>query len=364
MARSDAYWYRRSQRMRLMETERKQDSTNSEGANSSNGSHSHQAGGLESLRQAVPPGISHKPEEGNGNWTTHAPQPGPAAPAAQKLAPAVVNAWQRVQLARHPDRPHTLDYIQRLCTDFVELHGDRLFGDDASIVGGLACFNGQTVMVIGQQKGRSTRENIARNFGMPQPEGYRKAKRLMEHAARFGFPILTFIDTPGANPGMQSEERGIGQAIAESLVTMLDIEVPFIATVIGEGGSGGALAIGLGDRILMLENSVYSVASPEAAATILWRDAAQAPAAAQTMRITAPDLLDLGVIDEVIPEPEGGAHTDSASAMESVRDAIARHLDDLLALYSLKTKKGQRELLETRRRKYLRMGRFERLGEE
>jgi acetyl-CoA carboxylase carboxyl transferase subunit alpha len=344
-----------------METERQQNTANTD---KSNGSHQ----GLEALRQAVPPGISHKPSDShtNGAAATSATSPSPhAAPtshAAPKGTQAEVNAWQRVQLARHPDRPHTLDYIQRICTEFVELHGDRLFGEDASIIGGLGCFNGETVMVIGQQKGRSTRENIARNFGMPQPEGYRKAKRLMEHAARFGFPILTFIDTPGASPGVPSEERGIGQAIAENLVTMLSLDVPLIATVLGEGGSGGALAIGLGDRILMLENSIYSVASPEAAATILWRDAGQAPAAAHTMRITASDLLEFGVVDEVIPEPEGGAHTDPGTSIDAVRDAIARHLDDLRALYSLKTKKGQRELLDARRRKYLRIGQFETLN--
>ncbi len=335
-----------------MDTEHKQDTANRD---KSNGSHQ----GLEALRQAVPPGISQKPAEAHVNGTSGADH---QAGAVSKQSQAEVNAWQRVQIARHPDRPHTLDYIQRICTEFVELHGDRLYGDDAAIIGGLGCFNGETVMVIGQQKGRSTRENIARSFGMPQPEGYRKAKRLMEHAARFGFPILTFIDTPGASPGVQSEERGIGQAIAESLVTMLDVEVPLIATVVGEGGSGGALAIGLGDRILMLENSIYSVASPEAAATILWRDAGQAPAAASTMRITAPDLLEFGVIDEVIPEPEGGAHTDPGTAIEAVRDAIARHLEDLRSLYSLKTKKGPRELLEARRLKYLRIGEFEQIA--
>jgi acetyl-CoA carboxylase carboxyl transferase subunit alpha len=269
-----------------------------------------------------------------------------------------LTAWQRVQIARHPDRPHTLDYIQRLCGDFVEMHGDRLFGDDAAIIGGLASFNEQTVMVIGQQKGRSTKENITRNFGMPQPEGYRKAQRLMLHAARFGFPVLTFIDTPGASPGVQSEERGIGQAIAYNLVTMLEIEVPIIATVIGEGGSGGALAIGVGDRILMLENSIYSVASPEAAAAILWRDSAQASAAADTMRITAPDLHELGIADEVIPEPEGGAHAAANEAIDATGEAIARHLADLRSHYSLDTERGPRSLLEARRAKYRLMGRY------
>jgi acetyl-CoA carboxylase carboxyl transferase subunit alpha len=292
-----------------------------------------------SYRSLVPPGVSHRPEP-----------PPPPKPT--------LTAWQRVQIARHPDRPHTLDYIQRLCGDFVEMHGDRLFGDDAAIIGGLASFNEQTVMVIGQQKGRSTKENITRNFGMPQPEGYRKAQRLMLHAARFGFPVLTFIDTPGASPGVQSEERGIGQAIAYNLVTMLEIEVPIIATVIGEGGSGGALAIGVGDRILMLENSIYSVASPEAAAAILWRDSAQASAAADTMRITAPDLHELGIADEVIPEPEGGAHAAANEAIDATGEAIARHLADLCSHYSLDTERGPRTLLEARRAKYRLMGRY------
>jgi acetyl-CoA carboxylase carboxyl transferase subunit alpha len=277
-------------------------------------------------------------------------------PGTSRKSQSEVSPWQRVQLARHPERPHTLDYIQKICTDFVELHGDRLFGDDASIIGGMASFGGQTVMVIGHQKGNSTKENIARNFGMPQPEGYRKAQRLMEHAARFGFPILTFIDTPGANPGMQAEERGIGQAIAANLMTMLTVEVPIIATVIGEGGSGGALAIGLGDRVLMLENSIYSVASPEASATILWHDAGQAPAAAEAMRITAPDLLGFGIIDEIVPEPEGGAHTDQTTTFEAVREAIARNLADLQETYAPQTRKGSKKLLEDRHAKYERMG--------
>ncbi len=294
-------------------------------------------------RDMVPPGISRN----NGPEAQHLPRP------KQELS-----AWQRVQIARHPDRPHTLDYIQKLCPDFVEMHGDRLFGDDPAIVGGIGEFAGQTVMVIGQQKGRTTKENIARSFGMPQPEGYRKAQRLMQHAARFGFPILTFIDTPGASPGVQSEERGIGQAIAASLMTMLSIEVPVIATVIGEGGSGGALAIGIGDRVLMLENSIYSVASPEAAAAILWRDASQASTAAETMRITAPDLFHLGVIDAIIPEPQGGAHNDSGETLDLVYDVLVRTLDEIKAAYPLHTKKGARQLLEDRRRKYRIMGQY------
>jgi acetyl-CoA carboxylase carboxyl transferase subunit alpha len=285
-----------------------------------------------SLREYVPPGISHvRPQ---------------------------VPPWKRVQIARDPERPHTLDYVTRLCADFVELHGDRLFGEDAAIVGGLASFEGQTVMVIGQQKGRNTKENVTRNFGLAQPEGYRKAERLMKHAARFGFPIITFIDTPGANPGVASEERGIGQAIAQNILVMLEIAVPFIAVVIGEGGSGGALAIGVGDRILMLENSIYSVASPEAAAAILWRDAAQASSAAETMRITAPDLLQFGIIDEIVPEPEGGAHTDPAASLEAVREGIARHLGELQSTYDLSTPEGARALLEARREKFRVMGRF------
>lgn len=292
-------------------------------------------------RDMVPPGISHKD--------------GASSVAARK---GEMSAWQRVQIARHPERPHALDYIQRLCVDFVEMHGDRLFGDDAAIVGGLARFDEDTVMVIGQQKGRTTKENISRNFGMPQPEGYRKAQRLMEHAARFGFPILTFIDTPGASPGMQSEERGIGQAIAASIMAMLRIEVPIIAVVIGEGGSGGAIAVGVADRMLMLENSIYSVASPEASATILWRDASQASAAAEAMRITADDLLGFGVIDEVIPEPKGGAHNDAAAAMDSVREAIARHLTEIQSTYALHTKRGTRQLLEDRRNKFRLMGQY------
>jgi acetyl-CoA carboxylase carboxyl transferase subunit alpha len=308
---------------------------------SSNNNRNHTPVG--SLREYVPAGISHKEN-----------MPLPTSTHDRPSIPP----WERVKIARNPDRPHTLDYVARLCTDFVEFHGDRLYGEDAAIVGGLASFEGQTVMVIGQQKGRNTKENVTRNFAMPQPEGYRKAERLMKHAARFNFPVLTFIDTPGANPGVQSEERGIGQAIAQNLLVMLELAVPLITVVIGEGGSGGALAIGLGDRIIMLENSIYSVASPEAAAAILWRDAAQASSAAETMRITAPDLLEFGIIDEIVPEPEGGAHTDPATALESVREVVARHLADLQSTFDLTTPEGSRALLEARREKFRVMGRF------
>lgn len=267
-------------------------------------------------------------------------------------------AWQRVQLARHPDRPHTLDYIRQLCTDFVELHGDRQFGDDAAIVGGLARFEGRTVVVVGHQKGSSTKENLARNFGMPLPEGYRKALRLMHHAEKFGFPLITVIDTPGASPGMASEERGQAMAIAENLLGMLTLNVPIVAVVAGEGGSGGALALGVADRILMLENAIYAVATPEASATILWHDAKQAPMAAEAMKITAQDLAAFGVVDEVIAEPEGGAHLNVTLTMDRVRDALARHLHDLEDTYSQRGKIGLRRLLENRRRKYERIGRF------
>lgn len=237
--------------------------------------------------------------------------------------------WTRVKLARHPERPHALDYFNRLFSDFVELHGDRRFGDDGALVGGLAEFEGRSVIALGQQKGRDTKENIARNFGMPTPEGYRKALRLMQQAEKFGFPLLCFIDTPGAYPGLQSEERSVAQAIAENLLVLSQLRVPVISVVIGEGGSGGALAIGLADRVLMLENSIYSVASPEASASILWRDAAKAAVAASTMKITAPDLLNFGIIDEVISEPADGAHTDPAATIENVREVILHHLTNL-----------------------------------
>ncbi|MGQ9483213.1 acetyl-CoA carboxylase carboxyltransferase subunit alpha [Chloroflexus sp.] len=266
--------------------------------------------------------------------------------------PQSLTPWDRVQLARHPQRPHTLDYITTLCEDFVELHGDRRFGDDPAIVGGMATFAGQTVMVIGHQKGNDTRENMRRNFGMPHPEGYRKAQRLMRHAEKFGIPVICFVDTPAADPTKSSEERGQANAIAESIMLMTTLRVPSIAVVIGEGGSGGALAISVADRILMQENAIYSVAPPEAAASILWRDAAKAPEAARALKLTAADLYDLQIIDEVIPEPPGGAHADRLTAITTVGERLRVHLADL----------QQRDidtLLRERYRKYRSMGQYQ-----
>jgi acetyl-CoA carboxylase carboxyl transferase subunit alpha len=240
--------------------------------------------------------------------------------------------WDRVQLARHPQRPHTLDYISALCEDFTELHGDRRFGDDAAIVGGLATFAERTVMLIGHQKGSDTRENVKRNFGMPHPEGYRKAQRLMRQAEKFSLPLICFVDTPAADPKKESEERGQGNAIAESILTMTNLRVPIIAAVIGEGGSGGALAISVADRILMQENTVYSVASPEATASILWRDSAKAPDAARALKLTARDLYQLRVIDEVVSEPQGGAHQRPQEAITTLGARIRAHLDEISRL--------------------------------
>jgi acetyl-CoA carboxylase carboxyl transferase subunit alpha len=243
----------------------------------------------------------------------------------------VLTPMGRVLLARNPNRPRTLDYIAQLFENFIELHGDRSFGDDRALLGGLASFRGQTVMILGHQPGgNNTQENIKRNFGMPRPEGYRKAVRLMRHAEKFGFPIVTFIDTPAADPGVGSEERGQGTAIAESLLAMIGTRVPVICVVIGQGGSGGALAISVGDRILMLENAVYAVAPPEACAAILWKDAGKAEEAAATMRITASDIAGFGIIDEVIPEPIP-AHEAPRETIAAVGDRIAAHLDQLTA---------------------------------
>ncbi len=264
---------------------------------------------------------------------------------------------ERLQVARHPRRPTTLDYVQTICDDWFELHGDRHGQDDPAIVGGLAKLGDQPVMIIGHQKGRDTKDNIHRNFGMPNPAGYRKALRLMEHAHRFGLPLLTFIDTPGAYPGVKAEAEGQGEAIATNLQTLFRLEIPIICTVIGEGGSGGALAIGIGDRILMFEHAVYSVISPEGCAAILWKDAKKAPQAAAALRITAQDLLQLEVIDEILPEPVGGAHRAPLEAAQTLKAALLRHLKELSSL-------SGRKLREERYQKFRRMGAFLELAQE
>jgi acetyl-CoA carboxylase carboxyl transferase subunit alpha len=237
--------------------------------------------------------------------------------------------WQKCQLARHPERPYTMAYIHSIFTDFTELHGDRRFADDLALVGGLARFDGEPVVVVGHQKGRDTAEKLRRNFGMPRPEGYRKAIRIMELAARFKRPIISFIDTPGAYPGIDAEQRGQAQAIANNLIEMAGFPVPIIVVVTGEGGSGGALALGVGDRVLMLENSTYSVISPEGCAAILWRDQARAEDAARALRLTATDLKKLGIIDEILPEPAGGAHMDPGEMADTIAAAIRRNLKPL-----------------------------------
>ncbi len=264
---------------------------------------------------------------------------------------AGLSAWQRTQLARHPRRPHARDFIKLLFEDFVELHGDRLYGDDAALVGGLARFDGRGVVVMGHQKGRDTREKIARNFGMPHPEGYRKALRLMQLADKFAKPIVTLIDTPGAYPGVGAEERGQAEAIARNLREMAALRTPMVSVVTGEGGSGGALAIGMGNRVLMLEYAIYSVISPEGCAAILWGDAAKAPEAAESMKITAPDLLRLGVIDAIVPEPVGGAHRNWEATAANLGAALREQLADLGA-------KTPTELAEERYEKFRRIGAY------
>ena len=265
---------------------------------------------------------------------------------------ASLSAWQRTQLARHPKRPHTRDFLKLLLEDFIELHGDRLYGDDAAVVGGLARFEGQGIVVIGHQKGRDTREKIARNFGMPHPEGYRKALRLMHLAQKFAKPVVTFIDTPGAYPGLGAEERGQAEAIARNLREMAALRTPILSVVTGEGGSGGALAIGMGNRVLMLEYAIYSVISPEGCAAILWGNAAKAPEAAESMRITAPDLLRLRVIDAIVPEPVGGAHRDWDGAAGHLREALREHLRPLVSM-------SPDDLVAERYEKFRRIGAFE-----
>jgi len=258
---------------------------------------------------------------------------------------------QKIQVARHPQRPSTLDFIQMFCDDWIELHGDRNGGDDMALIGGLGSVNNQPVLLLGHQKGRDTKENVVRNFGMAKPGGYRKALRLMQHADRFSLPILTFIDTPGAYAGLSAEEEGQGEAIARNLREMFGFQVPIIATIIGEGGSGGALGIGVADRLLMFEHSVYTVASPEACASILWRDAAKASEAATALKITGQDLLELGVIDEVLSEPAGGNNWAPIEAGNTLKGAIEKNLSELLEL-------SKEELLEQRYSKFRVLGKF------
>ena len=258
---------------------------------------------------------------------------------------------QKIQVARHPQRPSTLDYIQMFCDDWVELHGDRNGTDDQALIGGLARIGEKSVLLIGQQKGRDTKENVARNFGMAKPGGYRKALRLMDHADRFNLPIISFIDTPGAYAGLIAEEQGQGAAIAVNLREMFRLKVPSIATVIGEGGSGGALGIGVADRLLMFEHSVYTVASPEACASILWRDAGKAPEAASALKITGPDLMKLGIVDEVLKEPSGGNNWAPLQAGDTLKNALEKHLSELLAL-------SPDELRNSRYSKFRKMGKY------
>lgn len=260
-------------------------------------------------------------------------------------------AWQKVQNARHPKRPHTLDYIQRILTDFQEIHGDRLFGDDPAIVCGFGRLGGRAVMLIGEQKGRDTRQKLHRNFGMPKPEGYRKALRAMQLAAKFNRPIITLMDTPGAYPGIDAEERGQAEAIARNLREMARLPVPVISVCIGEGGSGGALALGVGNCVFMLENAVYSVISPESCAAIVWRDSAKAELAAAALRMTGIDMVKLGLVDDVIPEPPGGAHEDYDAAALFLQERLTRTLDELCQMTA-------NELLQTRYAKFRKMGSF------
>jgi acetyl-CoA carboxylase carboxyl transferase subunit alpha len=277
----------------------------------------------------------------------------PSPPNASKSgeAPAPNPTWDRVQLARHPKRPHTLDYVTRIFTDFSELHGDRAFADDHAVVGGMAFFEGRPVMVIGHQKGRDTKQKLLRNFGMPKPEGYRKAMRLMRLADKFHRPIVTFLDTPGAYPGIDAEERGQAEAIAVNLREMSRLGVPVIAIVIGEGGSGGALGIGIANRVYMLENAYYSVITPESCAAIIYRDSGKAADAARALRLSAADLLSLGLIDGIINEPAEGAHTDTDAAAESIKRTLRDSLQELCA-------RSAAELIDDRYNKFRQMGNF------
>jgi acetyl-CoA carboxylase carboxyl transferase subunit alpha len=263
-----------------------------------------------------------------------------------------LGAWQRTQLARHPQRPYTLDLVRLIFTDFTELHGDRCFGDDPAIVAGFARFHGRPVLVLGHQKGRDTKQRLARNFGQAKPEGYRKSLRMMNLAAKFGRPIFVFVDTPGAYPGIDAEERGQAEAIARNLREMSRLPVPVVVTITGEGGSGGALAIAVGDRINILENAIYSVISPEGCAAILWNDATQKERAAEALRLTAQDLQTLGVVDEIVEEPPGGAHADPGATADALRASLVRHLGELHAV-------APDELLRRRTEKYRNIGQFD-----
>ena len=274
-----------------------------------------------------------------------APQP------VESSAEARADVWRRVQLARHPKRPHSLDYIQRVFTDFNEIHGDRLFGDDAAVVCGAAFLQGRPVMVIAEQKGRDTKQKLFRNFGMPKPEGYRKALRIMQLAAKFGRPVITFLDTPGAYPGIDAEERGQAEAIARNLREMARLPIPVVVACIGEGGSGGALALGVGKRVLMLENAIYSVISPESCAAIIWRDSTKAELAAVALRLTAEELHKLGLIDDVVPEPPGGAQEDMDGAARLLGEGLQKALDGMTGM-------GPDQLVEQRYKKFRHMGNF------
>ena len=265
-----------------------------------------------------------------------------------------LTAWDKVQISRNVQRPRTLDYVRILCDDFFEFHGDRRFADDAAIVAGVGRIMGRSVMIVGHQKGRDTRENMKRNFGMPKPDGYRKALRLFHHAEKFALPVICLIDTPGADPSMESESRGQGNAIAENILVMAQLRTPLVSFVIGEGGSGGALAIGVTDRIYMLEHSIYSVAAPEASAAILWRDSSKAADAAKTMRITAQDLHEMGIVDAIVPEPEGGAHLDPENTVRKVGDLIMNSIEELSAIPT-------QTLLDQRYQKYRVIGAFDTL---
>jgi acetyl-CoA carboxylase carboxyl transferase subunit alpha len=273
------------------------------------------------------------------------------SPAPEPVHSQPKTAWQRVQNARHPKRPHSLDYVQRILTDFQEIHGDRFFGDDAAIVCGMARLDGRPVLFVGEQKGRDTKQKLLRNFGMPKPEGYRKALRAMQLGAKFGRPIIAFLDTPGAYPGIDAEERGQAEAIARNLREMSRLPVPVVSVCIGEGGSGGALALGVGNHVMMLENAVYSVISPESCAAIIYRDASKAEQAAEALRLTAEDLLKLNLIDRIVPEPDRGAHEDPDEAARLLKLQLVRSLDELSALSS-------NQLVQSRYQKFRKMGNF------